>query len=127
AAASAGVRDRRAARLAKHRDACRRRGPTGSERDAWCLLDGTMRPSWRRRCQPCVSPAGGMYDGHVSERALLERAHAERPASWLDDATFVAHARMFAATDAELDASHAGDLYLACACAHGVADALAAL
>jgi RNA polymerase sigma-70 factor (ECF subfamily) len=37
------------------------------------------------------------------------------------------HARGFAATDAELDALHAGDLYLACACAAGVPAALAAL
>jgi RNA polymerase sigma-70 factor (ECF subfamily) len=40
---------------------------------------------------------------------------------------FVAHARSFAATPDELAALHAGDLYLACACAHGVPEAIAAL
>jgi len=55
---------------------------------------------------------------------VLARAHAERPASWLADAVFLAHARATGVPDAEL---HAGDLYLACACLHGVPDALAAL
>jgi RNA polymerase sigma-70 factor (ECF subfamily) len=55
---------------------------------------------------------------------LLARAHAERPASWLSDAIFLAHARATGVPDAEL---HAGDLYLACACLHAVPDALAAL
>ncbi len=55
------------------------------------------------------------------------RAHAERPAHWLADAVFVAHARSFAATDTELAALHAGDLYLACACAHGVSEAIEVL
>jgi RNA polymerase sigma-70 factor (ECF subfamily) len=60
----------------------------------------------------------------VTDAELLARAHAAWPASWLADAAFVAHARSFAAVDAELCAS---DLYLACACARGVPDALAAL
>ncbi len=60
-------------------------------------------------------------------RDLLARAHAERPASWLPDEVFVAHARSFAATDDELAALHAGDLYLACACARGVPEAIEAL
>jgi RNA polymerase sigma-70 factor, ECF subfamily len=63
----------------------------------------------------------------VSEPAFLQRAHAERPAAWLEDAVFLAHARGFAADDDELAALHAADLYLACACAHGVTEALAAL
>jgi RNA polymerase sigma-70 factor (ECF subfamily) len=63
----------------------------------------------------------------VAEATLLARAHAERPAAWVDAAVFVAHARRFAATDDELAALHAGDLYLALACARGVGDAIAAL
>ena len=63
----------------------------------------------------------------VSDADLLARAHAERPAGWLDAAVFVAHARSFAATDAELAALHAGDLFLACACANGVVDAIRTL
>jgi RNA polymerase sigma-70 factor (ECF subfamily) len=63
----------------------------------------------------------------VTEQDLLARAHAERPARWVEDAVFVAHARRFAATDEERAALHAGDLYLACACAAGVPEALEAL
>jgi len=63
----------------------------------------------------------------VSEADLLARAHAERPAAWVEAAAFVAHARTFAATDAELAALHAGDLFLAFACANGVDEALRAL
>jgi RNA polymerase sigma-70 factor (ECF subfamily) len=63
----------------------------------------------------------------VTAENLIARAHAERPALWLPDAVFLAHARGFAATDAELDALHAGDLYLACACGYGVRDAIAAV
>lgn len=59
--------------------------------------------------------------------ALIARAHAERPGSWLADDVFLAHACTFGKTDAELAALHAGDLYLACACASGVTDAIAAL
>jgi len=58
---------------------------------------------------------------------LLTRAHADRPQAWLPDATFLAHARAFATTAAELDALVAGDLYLACACGHGVPEAIEAL
>jgi RNA polymerase sigma-70 factor (ECF subfamily) len=56
--------------------------------------------------------------------SLLARAAAERPARWLDEATFVAHARTFAASATELDALAAGDLFLACACGHGVTEAI---
>src|SRR5262249_42604496 len=59
-----------------------------------------------------------------NELSLVARAHAERPASWLADADFVAHARSFGPID---PAIHAGDLYLALACARGIHDALAAL
>jgi len=61
------------------------------------------------------------------EQGLLARAHAAHPATWLDDATFIRHARSFAATDGELAALHAGDLYLACACARGVHAAIVVL
>jgi len=60
----------------------------------------------------------------VADSDLLARAHAAWPASWLPDADFVAHARSFGVPD---DEAHAGDLYLALACARGVPDALAAL
>jgi RNA polymerase sigma-70 factor, ECF subfamily len=63
----------------------------------------------------------------ATDAALLARARAERPAGWLAPDVFAAHARSYAATDAELAALHAGDLYLALACARGVADAIAAL
>ena len=53
---------------------------------------------------------------------LLARAHAERPASWLPDDVFVAHAQ--SVSDGELAPLAAGDLYLACACGHGVRDAI---
>ena len=56
----------------------------------------------------------------AARTALLGRAHAAHPASWLDDATFLAHACSFATSDDELARIDAGDLYLACACAHGV-------
>jgi RNA polymerase sigma-70 factor (ECF subfamily) len=58
---------------------------------------------------------------------LLARAHAERPAAWLADGVFVAHARSFAPSDAELATLAAGDLYFACACGRGVRDAIEAL
>jgi len=61
------------------------------------------------------------------ESGLLLRAHAERPASWLDDAAFVNHARAFATTAEQYAALHAGDLFLAFACARGVVEALLAL
>lgn len=63
----------------------------------------------------------------MTEQDLLARAHAERPARWVEDAAFVAHARRFATTDEARAALHAGDLYLACACAAGVPEALEAL
>lgn len=60
--------------------------------------------------------------------ALLARAHAERPAEWLPDAAFVAHVHaVVGANEADLAAVHAGDLFLACACAHGVPAAVEAL
>lgn len=62
-----------------------------------------------------------------SDTDLLARAHAERPADWLDGAVFIRHARGFATTDEELAALHAGDLYLACACARSVHAAIVAL
>lgn len=60
---------------------------------------------------------------------LVARARTERPdgVGWIADAAFIAHARQVAPTDAELAAVHAGDLWLACACAAGVPAALAAL
>jgi len=68
------------------------------------------------------------FDGRatepVTDHDLVARAHDERPAGWLDDAVFVAHARSFGPVDA---ATHAGDLYLALACAYGIAAALEAL
>ena len=57
---------------------------------------------------------------------LLARAYAERPRGWVSDDVFLAHARSVA-SEAELAAVHAGDLYLACACAHGVAEAIEVL
>jgi len=58
---------------------------------------------------------------------LLARAHAAWPASWLSDAAFLAHARSFGAPAGEMAELHAADLYLACACARGVPEAIAAL
>jgi RNA polymerase sigma-70 factor, ECF subfamily len=71
----------------------------------------------------------------ITDDELLARAHAERPGHWVDDAAFVAHARAVATSDTGGadgnpgidDAIHAGDLYLAYACACGVPEALAAL
>ena len=63
----------------------------------------------------------------TAEGDFVARAHAERPALWLPDAVFVQHARQFAQTDDELAALHAADLYLACAAAYGVRDAIAAI
>ncbi|MEZ4364301.1 MAG: hypothetical protein R3B48_29270 [Kofleriaceae bacterium] len=63
----------------------------------------------------------------MSAADLLERARREHPSAWLSDEEFLAHARAFAATETELAALRAGDLYLACACARGVSEALAAL
>lgn len=61
----------------------------------------------------------------MSEAAMLERAHAVHPAAWLSDEAFLAHVR---AVVADLSAvPHAADLYLACACARGCAEALAVL
>jgi len=59
----------------------------------------------------------------MTDAELLARAHAERPADWLDGADFIAHARSF---DGD-DSLHAGDLYLALACARGTPGALDAL
>lgn len=59
--------------------------------------------------------------------ALVARAHAERPAAWVEPARFLAHARAVLEADTEIDAILAGDLYFAFACAEGVPDALAAL
>ena len=67
-----------------------------------------------------------MADEVVEVDDLLARAHAAWPASWLPDATFLAHARARATGVPEAELL-AGDLYLACACLHGVPDALAAL
>lgn len=58
---------------------------------------------------------------------LIARAHAERPAAWVDAARFVAHARTVVESEEELSSVLAGDLYFALACADGVPDALAAL
>jgi RNA polymerase sigma-70 factor (ECF subfamily) len=60
----------------------------------------------------------------VSDADVIARAHAERPATWLADDVFVAHARSFGEDLASL---HAGDLYLALACARGIHDALVAI
>ncbi len=62
----------------------------------------------------------------AARAAFLARARATRPA-WLDDATFVTHACSFATSDEELARLDAADLYLACACAYGVRDAIAVL
>ena len=59
--------------------------------------------------------------------SLLERARTEHPASWVEDETFLAHARTFATSDDELAQLNAADLYLALACGRGVADAIAVL
>jgi RNA polymerase sigma-70 factor (ECF subfamily) len=59
-----------------------------------------------------------------NELSLVARAHAERPATWLADADFIAHALSFGPAD---PAIHAGDLYLALACACAIPDALTAL
>jgi len=55
---------------------------------------------------------------------LLRRAHAVFPHRWVSDREFVDHAMQHAGTPAELASLHAGDLYLALACARGVRDAL---
>ncbi|MEO8698468.1 MAG: sigma factor-like helix-turn-helix DNA-binding protein [Kofleriaceae bacterium] len=61
----------------------------------------------------------------MSDAELIASAHAAWPAVWLDDAVFVAHVRSFGL--AAEDQPHASDLYLACACVHGVAEAIAAI
>lgn len=62
-------------------------------------------------------------------RSMVERARARWPALNLDPADFCAHVArsVAAATDllAALDALHADDMYLACACAHGDPQAIA--
>ena len=64
----------------------------------------------------------------MSESAVLERARAVYPAAWLTDAEFLAHLRAVTADGGEDPAAlHAADLYLACACARGHAEALVAL
>ena len=63
----------------------------------------------------------------MSTDVFLARAHAERPSAWIADAVFLAHARSLVASDAELSNLLAGDLFLACACAHGVEAAIVAL
>lgn len=55
---------------------------------------------------------------------LLARARADHPAVWVEDAVFLAHVESVA-EGKDRAALHAGDLYLACACARGVADAIA--
>ncbi|HEY0192168.1 MAG TPA: sigma-70 family RNA polymerase sigma factor, partial [Kofleriaceae bacterium] len=59
----------------------------------------------------------------------LAGAHAARPAGWVADAAFIAHAGAHARACDPADAGelHAADLYLALACAHGVPAALEAL
>ena len=59
----------------------------------------------------------------MSTIALLARAHAERPAHWVGDDVFLAHVRGLVA-ESELASVHAGDLFVACACRYGVAEAL---
>ena len=65
--------------------------------------------------------------------ALLTRAHASRPAAWLADEVFLAHAMAIVAWDSEASAAreladlHAGDLFLACACGRGLPDAIQCL
>ena len=59
--------------------------------------------------------------------SLLERARTVHPPSWVEDETFLAHARRFATSDEELAQLDAADLYLALACGCGVADAIAVL
>lgn len=63
----------------------------------------------------------------MTAAGFVARAHAAWPAGWVEPAELVAHAARFVATPAELDALHAGDLYLALACARGVPAALAVL
>ncbi|HRC55276.1 MAG TPA: sigma factor-like helix-turn-helix DNA-binding protein [Kofleriaceae bacterium] len=63
----------------------------------------------------------------MSESAVLERARAVYPAAWLTDAEFLAHVRAVRATEEDLAALHAADLYLACACARGCPEALVTL
>ncbi|HEY0190772.1 MAG TPA: hypothetical protein VGC42_06585, partial [Kofleriaceae bacterium] len=68
----------------------------------------------------------------MTDAELLASAHAARPAGWVADAAFIAHARAHAEAHARAcdpgDAGelHAADLYLALACAHGVPAALEA-
>lgn len=70
-----------------------------------------------------------MEASELTDAELVARAHRERPAHWLADRDFVAHARSFGpiGSTAGEAAIHAGDLYLALACAHGIGDAIAAL
>ncbi|HEU0036293.1 MAG TPA: sigma factor-like helix-turn-helix DNA-binding protein [Kofleriaceae bacterium] len=67
----------------------------------------------------------------MDDTDLVARAYAERPAAWVDAAAFLAHVAAVAVDPdgAPIDhaALHAGDLYLACAAARGVPDALATL
>lgn len=60
----------------------------------------------------------------MTDEELLSRARAEHPAAWVDDATFLAHVGTVV-LDEDRGALQAADLYLACACARGVTEALA--
>jgi RNA polymerase sigma-70 factor (ECF subfamily) len=91
------------------------------------VTSGWLAAELARRACSRAELASGRRVGYGVSADLLARAHAERPAGWLDAAVFVAHARSFAATDGELAALHAGDLFLACACANGVVDAIRTL
>jgi RNA polymerase sigma-70 factor, ECF subfamily len=60
------------------------------------------------------------------ERDLVARAHAERPAGWVRDDVFLAHVRGLVSPQ-EFPTVQAADLYVACACRHGVTEAIEVL
>jgi RNA polymerase sigma-70 factor (ECF subfamily) len=76
----------------------------------------------------CAGVGVGAVAASLAE--LLARAHAAWPASFLDDATFTAYVAVRLPPDVPvveaLAALRAADLYLAAACAHGVAEAMRA-
>lgn len=59
----------------------------------------------------------------TTDEELLSRARAEHPA-WVEDAVFLEHVATVALVE-DRGSLHAGDLYLACACARGVTEAIA--
>lgn len=81
------------------------------------LFLGDVEPSLRERFE---SPQLETLLAAAVEAGRLAFAHVT-----LDDAIFVEHIASVVDDDTDLGALHAGDLYLACACAHGDAAAVA--